>query len=139
VLTRDECNKEAKRRAQDNAFFAVCLAESGKLIGNQYLQEQDHGTWELGFVFNHAYQGKGYAHESTARLLAYAFTDLGAHRVAAYCNPENEKSWHLLERLQMRREGHLVKNIYFKNDVKGEPLWQDTYEYAILKAEWQGI
>lgn len=35
----------------------------------------------------------------------------------------------------MRREGHLLKNIYFKLDEKGDPLWQDTYGYAILSSE----
>lgn len=36
----------------------------------------------------------------------------------------------------MRREGHLVKNICFSKDENGSPIWQDTYEYAILKSEW---
>lgn len=36
----------------------------------------------------------------------------------------------------MRREGHLVKNIWFSKDENGSPIWQDTYEYAILKSEW---
>jgi hypothetical protein len=36
----------------------------------------------------------------------------------------------------MRREGHLIKNIYFKRDEHGEPIWNDTYEYAILAEEW---
>ncbi|MDZ5034798.1 N-acetyltransferase, partial [Clostridium perfringens] len=50
--------------------------------------------------------------------------------------PKNEHSWKLLERLHMRREGLLLKNIYFKTDINGEPIWLDTYEYAILKKEW---
>jgi RimJ/RimL family protein N-acetyltransferase len=43
-----------------------------------------------------------------------------------------------LERLKMRREGHLRTNIYFKLDDQGQPIWNDTYEYAILKDEWLG-
>ena len=42
-----------------------------------------------------------------------------------------------MERLGMRREGFLVKNIFFKSDVNGKPIWQDTYEYGILKEEWE--
>lgn len=57
-------------------------------------------------------------------------------RVVAMCNPENISSWKLLERLKMRRKGHLLKNIYFKVDENGEPIWIDTYEYGILADEW---
>lgn len=36
----------------------------------------------------------------------------------------------------MRREGLLLQNVYFKVDSDGQPIWFDTYEYAILKSEW---
>ena len=32
--------------------------------------------------------------------------------------------------------GHLKQNIYFKKDEEGNPIWSDTYEYAILKDEY---
>ncbi|MEG1255083.1 GNAT family protein [Clostridium sp.] len=51
------------------------------------------------------------------------------------CSAENEESWKVLERLKMRREGHLFKNIYFKVDENNKPIWLDTYEYAILASE----
>ena len=56
--------------------------------------------------------------------------------VTAMCNPLNTASWKLMERLGMRREGHLIQNIWFKRDERGEPIWSDTYEYAILADEW---
>ena len=64
------------------------------------------------------------------------FANRHAHRVIAMCNPLNEPSWRLLERLGMRREGHLRRNIFFKRDEGGCPLWQDTYLYGILASEW---
>ena len=30
---------------------------------------------------------------------------------------------------------YLIKNIYFKCDEKGDPIWSDTYEYGILASE----
>jgi RimJ/RimL family protein N-acetyltransferase len=69
-------------------------------------------------------------------MLDYGFDTLHARRIVAMCNPENTSSWKLLERLNMRREGHLRKNIYFKHDDLGNPIWNDTYEYALLKDEW---
>ena len=57
-------------------------------------------------------------------------------KVVSMCNPENESSWKLLERVGMKREGHLRKNIFFFTDNEGNPIWQDTYEYGILKEEF---
>ncbi|WP_346886195.1 hypothetical protein [Clostridium sp. UBA4395] len=39
----------------------------------------------------------------------------------------------------MRREGHLLQNIYFFEDENGNPLWKDTYEYGMLVDEWKTI
>lgn len=33
------------------------------------------------------------------------------------------------------REGHLLRNIYFKVDKMNAPIWLDTYEYGILSTE----
>ncbi len=135
--TREQCRLEAVRRSKNNEFLAVCLRESGKLIGNLYFSKRDYGTWELGYVFHRHYHGFGYATEAARALLDYGFREENVRRVVASCNPENDASWKLLERLHMRREGHELKNIYFKTDSDGKPLWQDSYHYAILAEEWQ--
>lgn len=139
VYTEEACKQEAQRRSQDEAFLAVCLKENGKLIGNVYFQQQEPKeflTWEIGYVFNPRYYGKGYATESCNAVIGYGFNKLKARRIVAMCNPDNVPSWKLLERLRMRKEGHLRKNIFFRRDDKGEPVWIDTYEYAILANEW---
>lgn len=136
IFTENQSKEEAIYRSNSNSFYAVCLKENNKLIGNLFLDKGDFDTWELGYVFNRKYQGQGYATESAKALLDYVFTQLGARRIIAMCNPQNEPSWKLLERLHMRREGFLLQNIYFKNDSDGNPIWNDTYEYAILKTEW---
>lgn len=108
------------------------------MIGNIYLSKQDFDTWELGYVFNTKYQGKCYATEAARALVNDVFRKNNAHRVIAMCNPLNTPSWKLLERLGMRREGHLCQNIYFKRDENNQPIWLDTFEYAILASEWFG-
>lgn len=134
--TLDECKKEAARRSKDGDFKAVCLKDTLKLIGNIYLSERDFNTWELGYVFNKNFQGYGYATEAASVMVDDAFKNRGARRIIAMCSPLNVSSWRLLERLGMRREGHLLQNIYFKLDKQGNPIWHDTYEYGILAAEW---
>ena len=131
-----QARAEAARRAGDAAFWAVCLRETGKVIGNVYLARGEFATWEMGYVFNGCFRGRGYATEAAGALVNAAFAEEGAHRVIAMCNPENAPSWRLMERLGMRREGHEIRNVWFRRDEAGEPVWQDTYRYAVLREEW---
>ena len=131
--------REAIRRADDPNFHAVVLKDECRVIGNLYFASGEFDTWELGYVFHDAYWGKGYAAEACRALLREAFENKKVRRVIAMCNPKNTASWRLLERLGMRREGHLRQNIWFFKDETGQPFWQDTYEYAILREEFSAI
>lgn len=139
-LSAEVCKTEAVNRSSNEAFWAVCLKEeNNKLIGNIYFERQEPfqwKTWELGYVFNPSYWGKGYATEACKRIMRYAFEQLEAHRIMGRCNPENASSWKLMERLSMRREGHFKKPAFFKMFSDGRPLWHDAFEYAILEEEW---
>ena len=136
TFSKEEAIKEAVNRAENKFFYAVALKDSGKVIGNLTFFEEDFNTFELGYVFNRKYQGKGYASEAAKSLVDYAFKNMGARRVIAMCSPKNTPSLKLMERLNMRREGHLLQNVYFKTDEQGNPIWMDTYLYGILKDEW---
>ncbi len=136
VYTEEGAKEEAKNRESNECFYAVCLKDSGKVIGNLYFNKGNFDTWEIGWVFNRSYQKNGYATESAKALVEYAFVHMGARRIVGKCSPKNKPSWALMERLNMRREGLLLQNVYFKTNANGEPIWLDTYEYAILKSEW---
>ena len=136
-FTREQAAEEAARRASDKNFNAVVLKDANRLIGNLYFAPGEFDTWELGYVFHDQYWGRGYAAEACRALLTERFAEGNVRRVIAMCNPDNAASWRLLERLDMRREGHLRKNVWFFKDENGQPIWQDTYEYAILREEWQ--
>lgn len=138
VSNEEDCKSIANERSQGDLFWAVCLKDTNKMIGHVYFGQKEPReflTWVIGYIFNPAYYGKGYATEACQRILKYSFEELGAHRVIALCNPENVSSWKLLERLSMRREGVLKKEVFFKTTESGQPIWQDTYQYAILKEE----
>ena len=136
VFTEEESMREAERRSDDDDFWAVCLIENNKLIGNIYLSKRERETWELGYVFNADFHGRGYATEAARAVVGAAFKNHGARNVIAKCNPLNRPSWRLLERLGMRREGHYIKNVWFKKDENGRPIWHDTYEYRVSAEEW---
>jgi RimJ/RimL family protein N-acetyltransferase len=139
VFSEEECKQEAINRSNNNSFLAVCIKESNKLIGNLYFQQQEPKiflTWEIGYVFNPAYYGKGYATEACKRILRYGFENLNAHRIVGWCNPENTASWKLMERLLMRREGYFKKTAFFRKTPDGKPIWHDAYQYSILEEDF---
>ena len=39
-----------------------------------------------------------------------------------------------LEKAGFQREAHFHQNVLFARDESGQPLWQDTYVYAIVHA-----
>ena len=108
------------------------------MVGHLYFQQIEPKaflTGELGYIFNTAFQNKGYATEAAFGLIQYGFEQLGIHRVIAHCNPENIPSWRVLEKIGMKREGCFRKNVFFRTTPEGSPIWTDTYEYAILKED----
>ena len=130
-MTMEEVKENLAWRTSSAEMVAVELKDTGKLIGNVYLGKRDFDALEIGFVFNSKYQHQGYASESCEKLIALAF-DAGVHRICAECDPENQSSWRLLERLGFSREAHLRQNVYFWKDTDGNPIWKDTYVYARL-------
>jgi RimJ/RimL family protein N-acetyltransferase len=86
---------------------------------------------ELGWAFDPAFGGRGYATEAVRALISVCFGPLGLRRVHADCFLDNEPSWRLMERLGMRRELHSVKESLHR--TKG---WLDGLSYALLAEEW---
>jgi RimJ/RimL family protein N-acetyltransferase len=111
---------------------AVVLEATGELVADVSLHWASvaHRQGELGFVVHPSHQGKGYATEASRPLLDFAFGPLGLHRVIGRLELRNVGSARVLEKLDMRREAHLVENEW----VKGE--WQSELVYAILAREW---
>ncbi len=131
-MTLEEVKGNLEWRISTDEMIAVELKSSGKMIGNVYLGKRDFEALEIGYVFNADYWGKGYAKESCKALIESAFSK-GIHRIFAECDPENPNSWKLLEALGFEREAHLKQNVYFWKDENDNPIWKDTYVYAVLK------
>ena len=114
--------------------FAVALRSSGQLIGDcaAMPHADDPRQCDIGFTLSSEHQGHGYASEAVRLLLTYLFTARAKHRITAYCDPRNAPSVALLERLGMRREGHLRESTW----AKGE--WTDDLVYGLLHDEWHG-
>jgi RimJ/RimL family protein N-acetyltransferase len=117
----------------DCISLAVVRRDSRELIGDCTicLRSREHRQGEIGFIFHPDHHGQGYATEAARVLLELCFDDLDLHRVIGRLEARNAASAGVLERIGMRREGHLVENEF----VKGE--WQSELLYAILQHEWR--
>lgn len=139
-FTYDECVDSIKRRMKMNNVMAVVLKENNKLIGDvNFSKDDDDPTYEIGYDFNEKFSNQGYATEACIAMVDYIFNKLNGRRVLAECNDDNIKSIKLLERIGMRREGHFIEDITFKNDSENNPIYVNSYLYAILKKEWDII
>lgn len=91
--------------------FAVCLADAPE-EAQGWVVLMDHKPFEaeIGFILRPDAQGQGLASEAALCVLSHAFTTRGLHRVFGDVDPENRGSIALLEKVGMRREGHLREN-----------------------------
>jgi RimJ/RimL family protein N-acetyltransferase len=86
----------------------------------------------LGYIFDPAYGGHGYATEAVTAMVAYAFDRLGVRRITAGCFADNLPSVRILEKVGMRREQHGVGDSWH-----AELGWIDGYTYAMLAEDWR--
>ena len=86
--------------------WALERKDDGRVIGSITLMlEQGQPRAELGYILGREHWGQGYAAEAQRRTVAYAFDDLGLHRLEADTHPDNAASTRSLERLGLPPRG----------------------------------
>ncbi len=112
-------------------YWAVCLKAAGAAIGTCDLSdiEHHHRRAEVGFAFNRAHWGNGYALEAMAAILRHAFGDLDLKRLGARLHAENDASRRLLERLSFTFEGRLARY------VLRDGAWRDCLIYGLVRGK----
>ena len=139
-VTREEARKLTVERSNGNDFLAVVHKNSNHMIGHLYFhlcEPEKFMTWELGYIFNPDYHNQGYCTEASSALINFAFRELHAHKIVAFCNPANISSWKVLEKIGMEREGFFRQKGFFKTDSQGNPIWHDCYAYGIVNVSGQ--
>ena len=145
ISSLKEATDAVLERAKDNEYyFAIVLKESDKVIGEIFAHPEGDAhsggncdTFSPCWMLNPEYHGKGYAYEAARAYFEFLFNDKGARRLYAYTEDYNITSQKLCEKLGMRREGLYLEFISFVNDESGNPIYENTYVYAILKKEWE--
>ncbi|MCP1247386.1 GNAT family N-acetyltransferase [Acetobacter cerevisiae] len=64
------------------------------------------------------------------------FDERHARRLYAYVEDTNQPSQRLCRKLGMRLEGTFMEFVSFMNDQEGQPVYENTMQYAILRREW---
>ncbi|WP_370617231.1 GNAT family N-acetyltransferase [Mumia sp. Pv 4-285] len=129
----DDPNDHAVVVHLDGAAVGIASLEVRDGVGQREGSEPWHGVeGSLGYTFDAAVAGRGFATEVATALLDLAFTDLGLLRVTAACFADNTASWRVMEKLGMRREQHGLRDSWH-----AELGWLDGYTYGILAEEWR--
>lgn len=116
-------------------FFGIFDRE-GRYLGNSGLHNIDWSlpSFEIGYWLRDGAERQGYAREAVLRLLQFTFEDLHANRVEIRCDPRNERSRLVAERLGFMYEGCLRNS---RQDPDGSP--RDTVVYALVPDDYEGL
>ncbi len=115
--------------------LAVDRVVDGRFIGWCGLTRwnPDYRSASLGFCFEEAAWGHGYASESARALLQWAFDTLDLNRVQAETDTRNAASAHVLEKLGFVREGMLREDCVVNGEIS------DSWVYGLIRREWQPL
>lgn len=117
----------------DDEWYMIAVADpaTDEMLGDLAVFLKWNGrTAQIGYTFNPAARGIGYATEAVEALLAHLFEDRGVHRVEAVLHPGNVASARLLERTGFRFEAHTRSDYWVGGEVT------DSWHYALLRSEY---
>lgn len=123
-----------------DAWFGRCLTgpnvglvarddESNGIVGVINLNEIVAGVFQSAYLSYYGMSGfgrKGLMTEAMRAAIAYAFGDLGLHRLEANIRPENVRSIALVRRLGFQKEG------YSPHYLRIDGQWRDHERWALL-------
>ncbi|WP_217496040.1 GNAT family N-acetyltransferase [Agrococcus sp. SGAir0287] len=123
---------EAPVLAKDGDAYGIAIEHAGALVGETVVKLTDAAARqaEIGWILAPEHRGRGYALEAGRAALDLALA-IGAHRVTAVLDHENQASARIAERLGMRREAVLLEDGV--NGATGE--LGSTEIWAILARE----
>ena len=110
--------------------FAVVNTAEGELVGSIGLVLQTvHRRAELGYWIGVPYWGRGYCTEAARAVVGWGFRELDLHRITAPHFGSNPASGRVLEKIGMRKEGHLRE--HYLRDGR----FEDSVVWGILRSE----
>jgi RimJ/RimL family protein N-acetyltransferase len=133
------------RFAQEDWLDPMLAVEvDGRFVGDLMIRVEDawsqreveqaaaNSEAEIGYTFDPAHQGRGYATEAVRAALGLCFDGLGLRRVTASAFADNLASRRVLEKVGMRLEA-----VNVMDSLHRELGWVDGVVYALLADEWR--
>ena len=137
----------AEKQKQSEYCLAIVLKDSGRVIGEIEAHPESSqpdaaenfvkDTYSPCWMLHPDFQGKGYAYEAAQAFFDYLFYQKNARRIYAYTEDYNLPSQRLCQKLGMRQEGLFLEFVSFVNDANGDPIYENTMQWAVLKKEWE--
>jgi len=125
--------------ASGDSYLAVCLKDTTQFIGFIALKpesEEDNRVYNIGYVFDSNYHGKGYATEACRAALRHAFGYLQVRKVVTGTAAANRASCRLLERLGFQKIAESTGSL--RTGADGKPIQFLGYTYALSRDAWLG-
>jgi ribosomal-protein-alanine N-acetyltransferase len=119
-----------KSRPQHRFVYAV-VADS-RVVGTAELRLRGNDQGEIAYLVHPDYWGRGLATAAARQLLVAGFVGHSLHRIFATCDPRNNASRRVLEKIGMAYEGRMRETIRIRDG------WRDSDLYAILCHEMTG-
>ena len=133
----EKCQEKIEKFKDDDTYLAIELISESKVIGHINYSEEPYGAYEIGFDIHEKYTRQGFATEACKKIIEHIFFNLGGRRIIAGVTEGNIASCKLLEKLGFRLEGHFIEDVAFKKDQHGQPIYVNSYYYALLKSEFE--
>ena len=124
-----------KMRASPEREPTWAIALDGTVVGAIGLSvDARRDTGELHYGLGRPYWGRGIMPEAVAAVVDWGFSERSLAKISALADLRNRRSWRVMEKLGMTREGVLRSQ---GKDVRpGYPRTDDVY-YGLLREEWE--
>ena len=95
--------------------------------------DSKHERGEIGYSLAKAHWGRGLPAEAARAVIDWGFAEPRLHRISSQADVRNRRSWRVMEKLGMRREG--LFRSHRKDPRPGYPRVDMVY-YSLLREEW---
>ncbi len=112
--------------------WVMCLTGDDTVVGEIVFNMESWQSQraEIGYRLHKSAAGKGLCTQAAKILVNYLFEEIGVHKVVAKCDPRNQASSGVMEKLGMVKEAE-YKQHYLVGDE-----WTDQADYGLLRQDW---
>ena len=127
----------ADRMVAPGTQFSWAIVVGGAGVGGIILSvDAKHETGEIDYALAKAHWGRGFMAEAAGAVVDWGFGERGLHRISSQADIRNRRSWRVMEKLGMRREG--LFRSHRKAPRPGYPRI-DMVFYSLLREEWEPV